>query len=101
MKYPPKSNILPHFASIMAILSFHPVPCRSPLVLISANFYTSQTEESKSIQIQYFMYHMISDVDKIGSITHFLIESDIDGGRIIANHGSIGNCHIKVSKCIC
>jgi hypothetical protein len=38
---------------------------------------------------------MIGDIDMFGSITYFVIVSDIDGGLIDAQHGSIGNRYIK------
>jgi hypothetical protein len=38
---------------------------------------------------------MIGDVDMFGSITYFVIVSDVDGGLIVAKHGSIGKRYIK------
>jgi hypothetical protein len=95
-KYPPKSNIPPHFASISEVGSFRKVIARSALVQILARLLADSTSGEKSVQIQ----HSHEPNDRrcqyiFGSMIYFLIVSAVDGTLIVAKHGSIANRYIK------
>jgi hypothetical protein len=94
--YPLKSNIPPQFASTIAVRSFRKVTRGSVLVQISARFSAEiHLKERNQSRFNILMHQMIGDVDMFGSITYFVIVSDVDGRLIVAKHGSLGNRHIK------